>query len=219
MLTNGYPMAAQELEPESTASERRVSAAPGGVLELVYTGQFTYSRSTQRPKLLLEPLWLAAQRGGSRARIELVGNMSPQDLEEIDTWKERLATVGWTVNVHPQVSRVDALARLRQAAGLLLLSASEAAIPSKTFEYLPTGRPILTVTSRTGALWELSREMPQVFLTDYLYPERSLPEVSAFLKACADHGGSYPIPERFTDRFLSKRFLEILELSQGDLAR
>jgi hypothetical protein len=109
------------------------------------------------------------------------------------------------------VPRAEALARVRQAHGLLLLSASDAAIPSKTFEYLPSGRPILTITRRHGALWRLGQDLPQMFLVDPADPEGWTSQVDAFLTACAG-GDAYAVPEQFTDSALGRRFLELLEL-------
>jgi glycosyltransferase involved in cell wall biosynthesis len=208
VLTNGYP--AHDLP---RGGER--PAATSGVLELLYTGQFTYSRSTQRPGLMLEPLWLAGRPGGRQGNIELVGNLSPEDLAEVDAWRARLADVGWRVGVHGPVQRNEALGRMRRADGLLLLSASDAAIPSKTFEYLPSGRPILTVTNKGGALWELGEQVPQMFLSDPRDPRGSLTRVQAFLDACANPHHDYVPPQQFTDSALARQFREFLGLPRS----
>jgi glycosyltransferase involved in cell wall biosynthesis len=208
VLTNGYP--AHDLP---RGGER--PAATSGVLELLYTGQFTYSRSTQRPRLMLEPLWLAGRPGGRQGNIELVGNLSPEDLAEVDAWRARLADVGWRVGVHGPVQRNEALGRMRRADGLLLLSASDAAIPSKTFEYLPSGRPILTVTNKGGALWELGEQVPQMFLSDPRDPRGSLTRVQAFLDACANPHHDYVPPQQFTDSALARQFREFLGLPRS----
>lgn len=209
VLTNGYPP--DTPDPATDRPERTSIVQPREALRLLYTGQFTYSRRTQRPRLVLEPLWCAARRGGARGHVDLIGNLGPVDLAEIATWGARLASVGWRVETHSSVPRAEALARVRQAHGLLLLSASDAAIPSKTFEYLPSGRPILTITRRHGALWRLGQDLPQMFLVDPADPEGWTSQVDAFLTACAG-GDAYAVPEQFTDSALGRRFLELLEL-------
>jgi glycosyltransferase involved in cell wall biosynthesis len=209
VLTNGYPL--ELLDPPTAQPGRSPIALTREVLRLLYTGQFTNSRSTQRPRLLLEPLWQAARRGGTRGHVDLIGNLSPEDLAEIATWGRQLATVGWEVQTHEFVPRAEALTRVRRAHGLLLLSASDAAIPSKTFEYLASGHPILTITRRDGALWNLGEHLPQMFVADPADPSGWTPQVDAFLAACVS-ATEYPIPAQFTDAALAQRFLSLLDL-------
>ncbi|HEX5386102.1 MAG TPA: glycosyltransferase [Gemmatimonadales bacterium] len=213
LLTNGYPPDG----PGAVPGESAAHADERNTLELCYAGQFTQSRSTQHPRLLLEPLWLAARKGGRAACIDLVGHLSGEDVTEIAAWSPRFEEAGWSVRTHAPVPRAAILARLRRASGLLLLSASESAVPSKLFEYIPAGRPILAAASPTGALWRLCRQIPQVFLTDYLRPEHSSPVLSAFLAACAEREPAYGLPEQFTERYLRRRFLRDLELAPDDV--
>lgn len=71
-----------------------------------------------------------------------------------------------TVEVIERVEYQAALERLRRAAVLLLLQASEdtkSLIPAKTFEYLRIGRPILAITY-DGATSDLLRGMEQCYV-------------------------------------------------------
>ena len=115
------------------------------------------------------------------------------------------------MQTHEFVPRAEALTRVRRAHGLLLLSASDAAIPSKTFEYLASGHPILTITRRDGALWNLGEHLPQMFVADPADPSGWTPQVDAFLAACVS-ATEYPIPAQFTDAALAQRFLSLLDL-------
>jgi hypothetical protein len=71
-----------------------------------------------------------------------------------------------TVEVMERVGYQAALERLRRAAVLLLLQASEdtkSLIPAKAFEYLRIGRPILAITY-DGATSDLVRGMEQCYV-------------------------------------------------------
>ena len=81
--------------------------------------------------------------------IQLIGPLSNDEMTIIETFKSRFAALGWRIECPGSLPRSEVLALLPQADGLLLLSASHAALPSKLFEYIPTGRPMFVATIRT----------------------------------------------------------------------
>lgn len=97
----------------------------------------------------------------------------------------------------------------------LLLSASEAAIPTKLFEYLPRGRPILCVTPKRSAVWRIGSPIPQVYCVDYRDVENETAAVLAYLAACASGDRRCQIPAEFGEAELSRIFLRGLGLDLG----
>jgi hypothetical protein len=97
--------------------------------------------------------------------------------------------------------------RLSRAHGLLLLSASQAAIPSKTFEYIATGKPVLAACPEGSSVWRMASDLPQFFLVDYRDPTRCSDAVRAFLNACETGSNCFEVPERYSERFLKELFL------------
>jgi hypothetical protein len=205
VVTNGYPLTDVPDPPPSLAP---------GVLTLLHAGRFSGSRRAQTVGAMLEPLSHVSP-GGTDGRIRLLGDLEREDHSELESWAPRLARVGWTVQAEPAVARLEMLRELATADGLLLLAVPEAAIPSKLFEYLKARRPVLAVTPRTGAVWALGSELPQIFL---LEPGTAdvVPTVSAFLHACRSRDGEYVLPEEYGEPALAARFRTALALAGLD---
>jgi glycosyltransferase involved in cell wall biosynthesis len=202
VLTNGYPLNDLPAPPSSSAP---------GVLTLLHAGRFSGSRRTQTVGAMLEPLSRVSP-GVAGGRIRLLGALEREDYSELESWVPRLARTGWTVQAEPAVARLEMLHDLAAADGLLLLAVSEAAIPSKLFEYLKARRPVLAVTPRIGAVWALASELPQVFLLEPGAAD-SVPTVSAFLDACRARDGENVLPEEYAEPALAARFRSALALA------
>jgi hypothetical protein len=206
VLTNAYPLTAIA-DPSS-------SSAPGAVT-LLHAGRFSGSRSTQNVGAMLEPLCHVSP-GRTGGRIRLLGDLEREDHSELASWVPRLAATGWTVQAEPAVARLEMLRELAAADGLLLLAKSEAVIPSKLFEYLKAKRPVLAVTPRTGAVWALGSELPQIFLLESGAAPGAVPTVSAFLDACRSRDREYVLPEDYGEPALAARFRRALALAGLD---
>lgn len=199
VLTNGYP-------PGWGATIQqggRRSASDG--LTLLHAGRFSGSSNARTINLLLEPILKGARYGNVKGKAILLGRLEPEDLAEVDYWKPQMEAAGWSLEWHAPIPRLEMLKRLSEADGLLLLSASHAAIPSKLFEYLPTGRPILALTPRDSAVWTLGQHLPQVFLADCTLPDQDAGTVARFLAACAA-GQPFVVPADFNEETLSQVF-------------
>jgi glycosyltransferase involved in cell wall biosynthesis len=133
--------------------EREVGEAPSPVdpakVTLAYTGSLAGSGGRD-PRTLIDALrTLKDQERDLADRFELViaGQPGPDD--------ERLiaeAAVGDLVRHLGRVPRAEAIALQRGADALLLLtSAAGPEAPAKLFEYLASGRPILTLTGASEA--------------------------------------------------------------------
>ena len=95
--------------------------------------------------------------------------------------------------------------------GLLLLAASEASIPSKTFEYLKSQKPILAVTSKGSAIWELAKDIPQLFVYDYTSSDKDYDIIDKFLNACRSGKFKINVPNQYSEEHLSKIFMRSIE--------
>lgn len=199
VLTNGYP----QHMPEKDAAEG--SVAKDGLL-LIHAGRFLGSRLTQRPEFLLQPLLDAVTRQGSSGVIQLLGQLSAEELTIIDRFKAPLAAHGWTIDCPGNLPRQELLQRLPQADGLLLLSASYAAIPSKLFEYIPTGKSMFVVTEKNSATWRICEELPQAVVMG-LYAHEGIGAVVNYITKLQTSNFDHYVPKNYEESCLKNQFI------------
>jgi hypothetical protein len=202
VVTNTYPEA--PLGPACPA--KRDSSARS---VLLYAGRFSGSRLSQDPAALLEPLLAAAKRQSSGRTIRLVGELSMEDLPEVGRFQTQFSKHGWTIEMAGSVPRGELLRELPAAGGLLLLSASHAAIPSKLFEYIAAGRPILIVTFKGSATWLACQSLRQAFLVEATGSGDDR-VVDAFLRACDEGGYRCDLPREFSDSHVEQLMLAVI---------
>lgn len=199
VLTNAYP----QFVP---GPQSQIDKKPNEELVLIHAGRFLGSRLTQYPGLLLEPLLLDLSGHPVKGVIRLIGNLSDDELMLIEPFKLRFLKIGWRIECPGSMPRSELLDLLQQADGLLLLSASFAAIPSKLFEYLSASKPIFAVTDKGSATWRICEELPYIAIVES--------KIKDFSLACLN-GKSflilkqevYKIPDRFFEKNQSKIFL------------
>ncbi|BHH85108.1 glycosyltransferase family protein [Desulforhopalus sp. 52FAK] len=160
VLTNGYPENENALKAKDGVG---VSCAEN---ILIHAGRFTGSRLTQYPALLLEPLLKNLTNSPKTGIVLLIGALSEEELTQISVFEPRFKAIGWQIKVLGAIPRSALLEQLPKVRGLLLLSASYAALPSKLFEYIPTGLPIFVVTEKGSATWTLCESLPQAVIID-----------------------------------------------------
>ncbi|WP_288353966.1 glycosyltransferase [uncultured Marinobacter sp.] len=160
VLTNGYP--------ENTQALRAIEGdrVDNDKIVLIHAGRFTGSRLTQHPALLLEPLLKSLTNAPKTGVIRLIGALTQEELAEIAPYEPRFQAIGWEIETPGAIPRFELLAQLPGASGLLLLSASYAALPSKLFEYIPTGLPLFVVTGKGSATWGVCKQLPQATIVD-----------------------------------------------------
>jgi hypothetical protein len=201
VLTNGYPQHMTESQPKQ-------SAESASELVLIHAGRFIGSRLTQFPNLLLEPLLQNLFLQPGKGVIRLIGPLSADELQMIAPFKSRFQEIGWRIECPGSMPRRKLLKLLPEADGLLLLSASHAALPSKLFEYIPTCRPIFVVTSRNSATWKICSELSQVSLMEAALINKKVcgapPQKPFYLTA------SCSVPSEFSERHLFERFSVLL---------
>lgn len=160
VLTNGYPE--NTMLPSAAERTRRES----GQIVLVHAGRFTGSRLTQYPALLLEPLLKNLTNASKTGVVRLIGALTKEELAQISLFEHRFESIGWQIETLGAIPRAALLEQLPKADGLLLLSASNAALPSKLFEYIPTRLPIFVVTEKGSATWDICASLPQATMID-----------------------------------------------------
>jgi hypothetical protein len=202
VVTNAYPLATVTAESPGTANPAKDRA-----IHLVHAGRFTGSSNARAPRHLLDLLTRATEEHKSRGTITLLGDLTRSDLRDVDRWKTSLQPTGWVLRCEPAVSREHMLDILRQANGLLLLSVSRGAIPSKLFEYIHVKKPILAVTEKASAVWRVGNDVPQMFLADYRAPMESTAVVKRFLEACATGEFAWRTPDVYSEDHLKEIFM------------
>lgn len=206
VLTNGYPLSI----PKTTSTEKTL--LDKGMV-LIHAGRFSGSDTRRTPDLILQPLLDAIKQKVSRGTIKLIGVLSVDELKIIDTFVSSFAEQGWHIECVDSLPRQQLLALLPQADGLLLLSASYAAIPSKLFEYIPSGRPILAVTERGSATWRICEKLPQAVLLESNAVDNE-ECVMIFLKMATCHNLETVTPANYTENTMKTIFL--MTIKQND---
>jgi hypothetical protein len=92
-----------------------------------------------------------------------------------------------------------------------LLCISEAAIPSKLYEYIPTGKPVLAVTPKNSAVWRICEGIKHVYLVDSDDLANTESTVMNFLDHCRGNQDSVSIPEELSPGYISKKFMQKID--------
>ncbi len=209
VITNAYPT----FDFSSINLPTLKQEAPKQKIELLHTGRFRASRSSQDPALLLEPILAGLTGQNIKGRICLLGNLEPEELEQIAGYQAQLAQLGWEIECQSSVPRAQAMARIGQTNGLLLLCAVQAAIPSKIFEYIPSRKPILIVAKEGSAVWRVGKTIKQATLLDYRRPETWDNAMADFFKNVLGKKIESNCPEMYSEDYLGKRVLACLEIT------
>lgn len=205
VVTNAYP---HNLNIDFGVDKRKLSPR----LTLLHCGRFIGSRNTNRVSLLLNPLSeLAKINTNIKVEIVLLGNLFSQDYKELIFWEDRLKNTSFTLIHKNPVPRENMFVELNNANGLLLLAASIGSIPSKTFEYINSGKPIFAVTLKNSAVWQMGENIPQMFLFDYSVQRPNYTPLDGFIKACQTGEYECKIPKEYSEEYLSKIFLNTIK--------
>jgi len=207
VLPNSYSRLIQELS-EVPKKNKKTG------LSIIHAGRFTGSDQRRSPKLLLQPLLAAVQHKSHHGAIKLIGSLSSEDRNIILGFEKQFAENGWSIELPGSMKRNELLKHLIEADGLLLLSASHAAIPSKLLEYIPAKHPMLVVTRPNSATWEICIELPQAFCIPI--GSRDYRPSCDFIEKCASRERmQYRVPPEFSEATVKMRFLkEIARISE-----
>lgn len=204
VLTNAYP---------ASGIDGSASLVANRPLTLLHAGRLRGSRQSQRAALLLAPLLEGLDSNAeSTGCLVFLGDLSREDQDDLTQYKGRFEEHGWRIESHAVVQRQELFVRLSEASGLLLLSASKAVIPSKIFEYIPTGKPVLAICAEGSSVWRMAVEIPQFFPVDSRSPKQACDTVKAFLNVCSTGGTRFEVPERYSEQYLKGIFLAQISL-------
>jgi glycosyltransferase involved in cell wall biosynthesis len=199
ILYNGYPNLELSPAPAVKSSDERMT--------LLHAGRFMHSSLERNPKYLLEPLLKGLGQVERKGKVVLLGQLSRDDMAEVRSWRVRYAEYGWSIEITEPVPREAMMRKLMEADGLLLLSTSNAAVPSKLFEYLAVGKPILAFTPRGSAVWRIGESIQHVSLVDYREDEDAGGAQKTFLDSCLNGVISVSLPDLFHESTLSEIFI------------
>lgn len=199
VLTNAYPRTRTKPCPAEAAK---------GPLTLLHAGRLRGSDQSRLAELLFAPLLEGLRSTGEPAGVLVfLGDLTPEDRLELTGYRARFEDLGWRIQVDASVSREEMIVRLSTAHGLLLLSASQAAIPSKVFEYIPTGKPVLAVCPKGSAVWDIAADLKQFFPVDSGSSATASSTVRSFLQRCRLGGTEFEVPEQYSEPYLKEIFL------------
>lgn len=198
VLTNGYPACM----PQVMLAEKEHKIAG---LVLIHAGRFLGSMPTRSPDLILKPVLEGIKLGASHGTVKLIGPLSGNELDIIKRFEVPFSDQGWVIECSGNLPRHELLQLLPQADGLLLLSETFAAIPCKLFEYIPTGRPILVVTGRNSATWQVCMKLPQATLVE-MSGQSNGSAVQTYLNAVINAGLKAASPDEYSEDHLSGIF-------------
>lgn len=201
VLTNGYP-------PKFSMDTLNIPKADNSIL-LIHAGRFKAGRRTHDINLLLKPLFSHIRSGSIIGKILLLGDLIPEEISEIELWKKKFDQFNWKLSSQKSVTRSEMLKLLQKADGLLLLSASEAPIPSKVFEYISTRKPILALTTHNSAVWELAKQISQMSVIDIhnFEGDEGRKVWSDYLQRVKSGDYTSVIPEEYSESALKDKFI------------
>ncbi|MGD9486545.1 MAG: hypothetical protein AB7W47_00835 [Calditrichaceae bacterium] len=210
-LTNAYPEAYLHLFDSKTS--KKISDKREKHITLLHAGKFTESRGTQKPELLLIPLLEGIKTENNLSgTLILMGYLNESDKKTIGAFSENFKKSGWSIEIWDSVPREKMMLLLKKADGLLLLSVSEAAIPSKLFEYLMAKKPILAVTPQNSSVWNICKPLPQISVIDSNFSkDDSLKnELIKYFYSCKNGCYNFIVPQEFTEGYLGQKYLRAL---------
>ena len=205
VLTNAYPnINGKKLSLTNNNSNN--------IISLFYAGRFAGSSRKRKVSLLFKPFDEIGLNSYPSISIKIYSDLRWIDLQGINEVKNKGHISQYNLEIFDFIPRVDILAQLQEASGLLLLSVSSNAIPAKFFEYIIQKKPVLVITYRDNAVWEICSELPQFFLYD-LEGEKEYNQTvtKEFLEACKTGKFDVLVPEKYSEEYLEKIFWERIE--------
>ncbi len=202
VLTNAYP---------NFPMPPRPSQRQNCELTILHAGKLTGSNVSRRAPALLDLLLAGLKRyTGPAGTFMFLGNLSAEDNRAFEQAVPRFAEQHWKIKTLLPISHEKMMEQLLLADGLLLYSTSQPGIPCKSFDYILTGKPILSVCPRDSMVWRMATELPQYFTADLQDVLAAEGQVAAFLEACQQGDAPFAIPEIYSEAHLRKVFLEVL---------
>ena len=175
---------------------------------LVYTGKFGLSSARRELGAFISLLHREASLSPKPFEIRFIGELQTYEIEQLEHLSKAIQEHGWKVTMTGNVSETQSQIECATAAGLLLLSASNAALPSKLFDYMATGHPILAMSPVGSATWNICRHLPQAWQVDL--NGRPQGEMSPSFVTFVQSQPQGVIPAQFQEGAVGQLFCKIL---------
>lgn len=200
VLTNAYPLRVEP--PKELLAER------GQLPRLVYAGRFAGSRVSRNPSALISLLEREAASSPTPFEIRFIGELNFDEVEQIDRLAIAIQRYGWKVVRTGVMTASQAQDECMMAAGLLLLSTSRGSLPSKLFDYIATGHPMLCMSPVASATWKVCEQLPQALQVDlHGHPPGEAPQsFCAFLQSRPQSA----LPAEFHEHAVGERFRQLV---------
>lgn len=201
VITNSYP---DVMFPSMVENLERKYDIP----KLLYAGKFGGSHYFNRPEILLKILLKYFSVNKSRAEIFLLSDLRITEKLYIKKWLKKFDNIGCKLSIQPQIPRDKMFQEFNKTDGLLLLSLSLGVIPGKLFEYIRSTKPILGITYENSAVWQLGKQIPQLFLYNYEGKDNDYFAIDQFINACKTGNYEFQIPTEYDEVHTSQIFLD-----------
>ena len=200
VLTNAYPSQQDPIVP--------LPAKGVELPRLVYAGRFTGSRVSGDPGPLISLLKREASSSRTPFEIRFIGELNKDEVKQLDQLGAAIQQYGWKVVKIGVISASQAQHECMMAHGLLLLSTCRGSLPSKLFDYIATGHPMLAMSPVASATWNTCQKLPQAWRVDLHGHHHGEKHGSfcAFVQSCPQAA----LPAEFHDQAVGKRFQEFV---------
>jgi hypothetical protein len=172
---------------------------------LIYAGRLCASRETQNARFILDPLEVEARYSARPFEVVFMGAFSTEERLQLQAFGARIAVYGWRLRILAAGTYEQALAEIDRSNGMLLLSASSSALPSKLFDYVASRKPILAVCPKNSATWRACVALEQAWLAD---PFNSTYSVGFCKLVIAERLGN--VPDWMTEATVAGHFLRVV---------
>lgn len=210
VLPNGYD------EEDFTGITSDAKAAPSECLVLLHSGEVYPEIRDPRPLIeAAQSLVASGKLGAAEVQFRFIGAGFVLETGEFPAWlKER--SLERMVSLEPRMAHRECVAAMLSADALLLMQSTRSTnrqVPAKFYEYLRTGRPVLTMAPADSATAQIARDCGAGWEVEAGDPEglrAALLEMIELHRACQLNSKCQHC-EKFERRQLTVRFAEILE--------
>ena len=207
VLTNTYSIDYKKVSSETKNFKNEK-------LNILYLGRLTASRSTQKIEYLLEPILKYSKATNRNFNIKFVGKLVQEDFDGIDSISENYGNIN-DIIVQDPIEKSQINDELNRANGLLLLCISKASIPSKFYDYIPTLKPILVVTPKYSAIWNICENISQVSLIDSHNMNNSNDVLEEFWNNMIRNDNIFDVPDIFSEDYVSRQYLDAISINNN----
>lgn len=202
ILPNGYPNDFLLATNSEIQKKNKIT--------ILHSGSFSLSSVTRKIGIVLKVIHHSILECNFQGELKFIGRLEEFEDNEAHVWNHKFEKINWSIKTIAQIPKLELYEEIKKVDGLILLSTSLAAVPSKLFEYVPSRKPFLVIAPRSSAVWEICSSIPQAFLVDIDNLNNSKKMVADFLEVCRNKNYQCTVPNEFSFDFLSKIFKSVI---------